>query len=182
MRHLFVAFISREGYRCCRGISVNVQDTESLRNYRFAIIAGNAAEYGTVFQEANMFGLADADSFTLSHEICAEISEGHVSVSHERKLDNATAKNRHSVVYSRDDCSVCVLVHGFSHKFAVRLSVADIYHFVAEITGVDNVCERAAVKSAMERSGERPDLILKKTSHEGVTIAIAAEYMEVDLG
>ena len=54
--------------------------------------------------------------------------------------------------------------------------------FVAEITGVDNVCERAAIKSAMEKSEGSPTLILKKTSVDGVTIAIASEYMEVNLG
>ncbi len=39
--------------------------------------------------------------------------------------------------------------------------------FVSSITGVDNVCERAAVKSS------RGQLILKKSAREGVTLAIA---------
>jgi len=45
--------------------------------------------------------------------------------------------------------------------------------FVKSITGVDNVCERAA---AISSNGGT--LILKKTSHNGVTIAIAEENWE----
>lgn len=44
--------------------------------------------------------------------------------------------------------------------------------FVQSITGVDNVCERAALKEAAE-------LIVKKTAIDGVTVAIAAEKLEV---
>ena len=68
--------------------------------------------------------------------------------------------------------------------------------FVEGVTGVDNVCERAAVmdakrgsvKSAMsgaeqktekDSSSSEPLLIVGKTAADGVTLAIAAEYMEV---
>ena len=44
--------------------------------------------------------------------------------------------------------------------------------FVQSITGVDNVCERAALIGAKE-------LIVKKTAMNGVTVAIAAEHWEV---
>ena len=40
------------------------------------------------------------------------------------------------------------------------------------ITGVDNVCERSALVGAKE-------LIVKKTAMNGVTVALAAEHMEV---
>ena len=44
--------------------------------------------------------------------------------------------------------------------------------FVQSITGVDNVCERAALLGAK-------NLIVRKTALNGVTVAIAAEYLEV---
>lgn len=47
--------------------------------------------------------------------------------------------------------------------------------FVKSVTGVDNVCERAAMAGAEE-------LIVKKTAVDGVTVAVAAEKVEVDFG
>ncbi|MFI3207457.1 MAG: cobalamin biosynthesis protein [Clostridia bacterium] len=47
-------------------------------------------------------------------------------------------------------------------------------NFVKSITGVDNVCERSAVKIA-----NSSNLIVKKTSLDGVTIAIASEEKEI---
>lgn len=44
--------------------------------------------------------------------------------------------------------------------------------FVQSVTGVDNVCERAALLGADE-------LIVKKTAINGVTVAVAAEKLEV---
>ena len=47
--------------------------------------------------------------------------------------------------------------------------------FVQSITGVDNVCERSALIGAEE-------LIVKKTAGNGVSVAIAAEHLEVRFG
>lgn len=47
--------------------------------------------------------------------------------------------------------------------------------FVADVTGVDNVCERAAMLGAEQ-------LIVKKTAVNGVTVAVAAERVEVSFG
>ena len=47
--------------------------------------------------------------------------------------------------------------------------------FVQSITGVDNVCERAALIGAEK-------LIVKKTARNGVTIALAQEHWEVHFG
>lgn len=47
--------------------------------------------------------------------------------------------------------------------------------FVQSITGVDNVCERAALLGAEE-------LIVRKTAMGGVTVAVAAEKLEVRFG
>ena len=44
--------------------------------------------------------------------------------------------------------------------------------FVKSITGVDNVCERAALRNA-------ETLLVKKTARSGVTVAAAAEHWEV---
>ena len=44
--------------------------------------------------------------------------------------------------------------------------------FVRGVTGVDNVCERAAMAGAEK-------LILKKTAMDGVTVAIAEKSWEV---
>ena len=46
---------------------------------------------------------------------------------------------------------------------------------MAKVTGVDNVCERAAMLGAEK-------LILHKTAVNGVTVALAAEKMEVRFG
>ena len=47
--------------------------------------------------------------------------------------------------------------------------------FVRTVTGVDNVCERAALIGADK-------LIVKKTAADGVTVAVAAEKSEVRFG
>ena len=47
--------------------------------------------------------------------------------------------------------------------------------FVQSVTGVDNVCERAALRGADQ-------LIVKKTALNGVTVAVAAEKLEVRFG
>lgn len=47
--------------------------------------------------------------------------------------------------------------------------------FVRSVTGVDNVCERAALLGA-----ER--LLVKKTADCGVTVAVAVEHWEVHFG
>ena len=47
--------------------------------------------------------------------------------------------------------------------------------FVQSITGVDNVCERAALIGAEK-------LIVKKTARNGVTVALAQEHWEVHFG
>ena len=47
--------------------------------------------------------------------------------------------------------------------------------FVKGITGVDNVCERAALRNAAR-------LITKKTAMDGVTVAVAVKDMEVSFG
>ena len=47
--------------------------------------------------------------------------------------------------------------------------------FVSSVTGVDNVCERSALLGTKE-------LIVRKTAHNGVTVAVAVEDLEVRFG
>ena len=47
--------------------------------------------------------------------------------------------------------------------------------FVRAVTGVDNVCERAALLGAEK-------LIVRKTAQNGVTVAAAVEHWEVRFG
>ena len=47
--------------------------------------------------------------------------------------------------------------------------------FVQSVTGVGNVCERAAMRGAEK-------LLVKKTAVDGVTVAVAAEHWEVSFG
>ena len=51
--------------------------------------------------------------------------------------------------------------------------------FVGSITGVDNVCERAAARNCMETGRYR--MIQKKTAGDGVTVAIAMEDRSVEI-
>ena len=44
--------------------------------------------------------------------------------------------------------------------------------FVSQITGVDNVCERSAVCAEWNRSKKMPEVLVKKTALDGVTVAV----------
>jgi cobalt-precorrin 5A hydrolase len=45
--------------------------------------------------------------------------------------------------------------------------------FVTGVTGVDNVCERSAVKYASEHGANDGELLLRKQAQDGVTVALA---------
>ena len=45
--------------------------------------------------------------------------------------------------------------------------------FVSGVTGVDNVCERSAVKCASEYGVKHGELLLRKQAQDGVTVALA---------
>lgn len=45
--------------------------------------------------------------------------------------------------------------------------------FVSGVTGVDNVCERSAVKCASEHGVKHGELLLRKQAQDGVTVALA---------
>ncbi|MBO4330791.1 MAG: cobalamin biosynthesis protein [Oscillospiraceae bacterium] len=66
------------------------------------------------------------------------------------------------------------IVYGAARLAAVKGSFSSSA-FVESVTGVDNVCERAALAEADE-------LLIKKTAIEGVTVALAAKKTEVRFG
>ena len=53
--------------------------------------------------------------------------------------------------------------------------------FVKQTMGIENICERAAVKAAMERSRREymPALLQKKTAEHGMTLALAEQEWSV---
>lgn len=51
--------------------------------------------------------------------------------------------------------------------------------FVKQITGVDNVCERAAITCVEEMGGGK--LLIKKQPHHGVTVALAVRDWKVEI-
>ena len=66
----------------------------------------------------------------------------------------------------------------YGEKERVEVHILEDYglrDFVRAVTGVENVCERAAFLDA-----ER--LLVKKTACDGVTVAVAAEHWEADFG
>ena len=88
-------------------------------------------------------------------------------------------------------CSTCQKAKAWLDAHGVSVTVRDIKtdrptaeelravrgeftpsEFVKSITGVDNVCERAALRNA-------ETLLVKKTARSGVTVAAAAEHWEV---
>ena len=46
--------------------------------------------------------------------------------------------------------------------------------FVSQITGVDNVCERSAVCAEWSKNKKMPEILVKKTALDGVTVAVTA--------
>ncbi len=51
--------------------------------------------------------------------------------------------------------------------------------FVSSITGVDNVCERAAVAAIPKKEQENVRFITRKTANNGITVALVEIKWEV---
>lgn len=66
-------------------------------------------------------------------------------------------------VYSAAELAAVNLPEGFTGS-----------SFVRSVTGVDNVCERAAVLGVLREGTELPELLLRKRAEDGVTVAAAA--------
>ncbi len=101
----------------------------------------------------------------------------------ENGLDPAAIRGVYSIDLKRDEPGLLAAceknrwpVHFYT---APELAAAEgdftASGFVQSVTGVDNVCERAALLGARE-------LIVRKTARDGVTVAVAAEAWEVRFG
>lgn len=108
------------------------------------------------------------------------IREAVESVLHEYNIDRRAIKCVASIDLKKEEPGL--LEFCAEWKLPVRFYTAEELkavpgdftpsEFVQSITGVDNVCERSALIGAKE-------LIVKKTAMNGVTVAVAAEHLEV---
>jgi len=101
----------------------------------------------------------------------------------ENGLDTAAIRGVYSIDLKRDEAGLLAAcerhrwpVHFYTAQ-QLRDAVGDFTpsDFVRSVTGVDNVCERAARLGAEK-------LIVQKTARDGVTVAVAAEHWEVRFG
>ena len=101
----------------------------------------------------------------------------------ENGLDTAAIRGVYSIDLKRDEAGLLAACerNGWPVHFytAQQLQEAEgdftPSDFVRSVTGVDNVCERAARLGAEK-------LIVQKTARDGVTVAVAAEHWEVRFG
>ncbi len=111
------------------------------------------------------------------------VAEAVDAVLREHSIDPLAVKCAASIDLKKDEEGLLAFCEGrgipvsFYPAEALRAVPGDFTPsaFVASVTGVDNVCERAALLGA-----ER--LIVKKTAWNGVTVALAAEKTEVRFG
>lgn len=99
------------------------------------------------------------------------------------QIDARAMKDVSSIDVKKDEAGL--LAFGDAHALAKRFYTADellsvpgefsASAFVRSTVGVDNVCERAAMRAA----GQNAKLIVKKTCRDGVTVAIAQEEWSV---
>ena len=101
----------------------------------------------------------------------------------ENHLDLCAVSGVYSIDLKKDEAGLLAVCR--EHDWPVQFYTAEQLQavpgeftksqFVASVTGVDNVCERAALRGA-----ER--LLVKKTALDGVTVAVAIEHWEVRFG
>ena len=101
----------------------------------------------------------------------------------ENGLDTAAICGVYSIDLKQDEAGLLAACE--RHHWAVHFYTAQQLRdaegdftpsdFVCSVTGVDNVCERAARLGAEK-------LIVRKTARDGVTVAVAAEHWEVRFG
>ena len=111
------------------------------------------------------------------------ISDAISSVFLENNLDIRAISGVFSIDLKKDEPGLLALcdAHGWPLTFysAAQLQAVEgkfeSSAFVQSVTGVDNVCERAALLGADK-------LLVRKTAKHGVTVAVAVETWEVDFG
>lgn len=121
-------------------------------------------------------GCRRGTSASAIHEAVKEVLE-------QNKLDHKAIKCIASIDLKADEEGLLKYCedHGLTPSFYSSAELLEVpgeftpSAFVQSVTGVDNVCERAALKGANK-------LIVKKTALNGVTVAVAAEKLEVRFG
>ena len=101
----------------------------------------------------------------------------------ESVLDTAAIRGVYSIDLKQDEAGLLAACerNGWPVHFYTAQQLRDVAgdftpsDFVRSVTGVDNVCERAALLGAEK-------LIVQKTARDGVTVAVAAEHWEVRFG
>ena len=101
----------------------------------------------------------------------------------ENGLDTAAICGVYSIDLKQDEAGLLAACekHRWPVHFYTAQQLRDVAgdftpsDFVRSVTGVDNVCERAALLDAEK-------LIVQKTARDGVTVAVAAEHWEVRFG
>lgn len=98
----------------------------------------------------------------------------------ENGLDTAAIRGVYSIDLKQDEAGLLTACekNNWPVHFYTAQQLRDVAgdftpsDFVRSVTGVDNVCERAALLDAEK-------LIVQKTARDGVTVAVAAEHWEV---
>ena len=101
----------------------------------------------------------------------------------ENGLDTAAIRGVYSIDLKQDEAGLLTACekNNWPVHFYTAQQLRDVAgdftpsDFVRSVTGVDNVCERAALLDAEK-------LIVQKTARDGVTVAVAAEHWEVRFG
>ena len=101
----------------------------------------------------------------------------------ENGLDTAAIRGVYSIDLKQDEAGLLAACerNNWPVHFYTAQQLRDVAgdftpsDFVRSVTGVDNVCERAALLDAEK-------LIVQKTARDGVTVAVAAEHWEVRFG
>lgn len=124
---------------------------------------GIGCKKGKSFEEINRFVLSNIDKNILSE--IGEVSSIDLKKNEIGLLIFAQYYNIPFFVYSADELERAILMTD-------EFSKSD---FVKKITGVSNVCERAAICSA----GKNGKLIIRKISGDGITLAVAEGEIKI---
>ena len=141
------------GVSPCAVISPRVQSKEKLTLIPKCIVLGVGCKKGKTFEELRSF---------LEKELA------------DKGIDKRAVKAVASIDLKKDESGLIELARSLSAKFVTFSSEKLMEQkgdftsseFAMEVTGADNVCERAAIACGCKR------LILKKTAENGMTLAI----------
>ena len=180
---------SETGETASCGISVSVKRTDP----------GNCAE---VLRENSMDRSAEGNNMEILHLVPEAViagigcRRGKSRKELEKALDEVLEENRvdvrsicclASIDLKKDEPGLLQLAEELGVPFktfpAEELQKVSGFFsasgFVSEITGVDNVCERAALAVLEEKEREQAQFLCRKTAKDGITIALLEKKWEV---